>query len=80
MSADNLTIIKGLKTWFPKPTRVKLQISVEDPLIIKYRMTLGSLYYDSSRQDIIVNLPKDPQIHDLPLIMEFLRKYHSARA
>ena len=77
MSMSHLTIIKnGLRTWFQKPTRMDLQISVDDPLIIKYRMTLGTLYYDSRKQDIIVNLPKDPQIHSLSLIMEFLRNYH----
>jgi hypothetical protein len=75
MSIDNLSVIKkGLETWLPEPTRVQFRISVEEPLIIRYHMTLGSLYYDSKKKNIITNFPTDPQVRSQPLVIEFLSK------
>lgn len=39
-------------------------------------MTLGSIYYGSKKQEIVMDLPKDPHIENLSLTMDFLRTSH----
>lgn len=73
----NLLAIKNaLSNWFPESSRVSFPISVDEPLIIKYRMTLGSVYYSSEKHGIVTVLPEDPHLDNVSLTLDFLKSHH----
>jgi hypothetical protein len=76
MRKDYLTIKNTLSSWFPAPVRINFRISVDEPLIINYRMTLGSINYNSKKQEIVMNFPKDPQLDSRGLTMDFLKSHY----
>lgn len=77
LSNNDLKNIKTiLDTWFPKSLRISDRIIVSsDPVIIAYRMSLGSVYYESGYNEsgIRIGMLANPASENFDLAMQFLK-------